>query len=403
MERDMEHYVHNWRKNRLFEGLSDEQMKVIGSSVKEKTFGKNEFILREGNPGKELYLLEEGHVEVLKLDELEGKEYRISHLQAGSVFGEMVFFGKKVRSASIRTFTETKVLEISIGDLEKGHPEIVEKILNNFSHHFAARLEENNEYAVLASKKLIAKEKQLNAMSRLSLQVFVVLILYQCLVSSLVYFTNLLQDNAFFFLEMPIIIAIAVYSYYLIKKSGAPPSAYGLTLQNGKKSLLESLLATVIVMVVLIGIKWVAIHLIPAYEKAPLFELSIRRMGATPSASLFAHWKPTLTWTQILSQVSLFLYLLSTPLQEFIVRGVLQTSLQRTISGRNRITMAIVISNLIFAGMHEPLFWLFPIAVFLPGLMWGWLFARHRTLIGVSLSHLILGFWAFYIIGFPYN
>jgi hypothetical protein len=31
--------------------------------------------------------------------------------------------------------------------------------------------------------------------------------------------------------------------------------------------------------------------------------------------------------------------------------------------------------------------------VFVPGLFWGWLYLRHQTLVGVSVSHLLIGLW----------
>jgi membrane protease YdiL (CAAX protease family) len=36
---------------------------------------------------------------------------------------------------------------------------------------------------------------------------------------------------------------------------------------------------------------------------------------------------------------------------------------------------------------------------FLPGLFWGWLYSRHRTLIGVTISHILIGAWIFYFVG----
>lgn len=400
----MGYHRYNWLKNRLFEGLSEEELDLVLKWVKEKSFSEGEVILREGELGKELHLIQEGQVEVLKLDAAEHRDYRINILQAGTVFGEMAFFGKNVRKATIRALSPTKTFEIFMGEIEVNHPEIALKILNNFAHHFAARLEETNQNAVLAAKKVLIKEHKLNEMSRLSLQIFIVLLLYQCTVSSFSYFTDLKAHNAFFFLEMPLILAISYFCYLLIKRSGAPLSTYGLTLHNWKKSVFESLLVSFALMILLIGVKWVAIHTLPSYADMPLFGLSVKRLGANPPTGMFGWWGSSkLTAVQLLSRASLILYILSTPLQEFIFRGVLLTSLQKTLHGRNRTRLAILISTLLFAAVHEPLFWLFPIAVFLPGLLWGWLFARHRTLIGVSISHLLLGFWAFYIIGFPYQ
>ncbi|PON16315.1 hypothetical protein C2W62_19100 [Candidatus Entotheonella serta] len=41
----------------------------------------------------------------------------------------------------------------------------------------------------------------------------------------------------------------------------------------------------------------------------------------------------------------------------------------------------------------------FSVATFFFGLFWGWLYARHGTLIGPIISHALLGFWALYILG----
>jgi membrane protease YdiL (CAAX protease family) len=101
----------------------------------------------------------------------------------------------------------------------------------------------------------------------------------------------------------------------------------------------------------------------------------------------------------VLPTISAALYLVSAFFQEFIIRGVFQSSLERFLVGKYRVYLAIIISNVMFMGYHQPLSWVFPLLVVIPGLFWGWLYFRHRTLIGVCISHLILGVWAFFIVG----
>jgi membrane protease YdiL (CAAX protease family) len=38
------------------------------------------------------------------------------------------------------------------------------------------------------------------------------------------------------------------------------------------------------------------------------------------------------------------------------------------------------------------------LTAFVAGLFWGWLYARQRSLVGVSISHVLLGFWAFEVV-----
>lgn len=98
----------------------------------------------------------------------------------------------------------------------------------------------------------------------------------------------------------------------------------------------------------------------------------------------------------------LFLYLLFCPLQEFIVRGCIQTSLQNMIDGRPNFIKwkAIFISNLLFTSAHSHLSLGFALSTFIPGLFWGWLFARQRALTGVCISHVLIGGWAAFVVGF---
>ena len=57
---------------------------------------------------------------------------------------------------------------------------------------------------------------------------------------------------------------------------------------------------------------------------------------------------------------------------------------------------AIIVANLIFTISHFHISVLFGILSFLPGLLWGWLFAKYETLAGTILCHLIVGIWCIY-------
>jgi membrane protease YdiL (CAAX protease family) len=34
-----------------------------------------------------------------------------------------------------------------------------------------------------------------------------------------------------------------------------------------------------------------------------------------------------------------------------------------------------------------------------PGLFWGWMFARQRSIVGVTVSHIVVGLWANFLVG----
>jgi len=96
------------------------------------------------------------------------------------------------------------------------------------------------------------------------------------------------------------------------------------------------------------------------------------------------------------------LYALFAPIQEFVLRGGLQGALQMFLTGSpNRRTWgAILVANLMFSVSHVVISMNLVIVTFFIGLLWGWLYSRHRTLIGVSFSHIFLGLFAFSVVGF---
>ncbi len=75
-----------------------------------KVFTDGEVIIRQGDVGDRMYVVQTGNVEVVL--ESDGEERQLSALQAGDFFGEMALFDKVVRSASVRAVGEARVLTI---------------------------------------------------------------------------------------------------------------------------------------------------------------------------------------------------------------------------------------------------------------------------------------------------
>ena len=55
--------------------------------------------------------------------------------------------------------------------------------------------------------------------------------------------------------------------------------------------------------------------------------------------------------------------------------------------------LAIVLSNVVFSVTHLHLGWICALSSFIPGLFWGWMYYRQRSLVGVSISHVLIGVW----------
>lgn len=76
-----------------------------------KVYVDGENIIRQGETGDSMYVVQGGRVEVLQESEEVGEQH-LAFLNAGDFFGEMSVFEKEVRSATVRAAGEARVLKI---------------------------------------------------------------------------------------------------------------------------------------------------------------------------------------------------------------------------------------------------------------------------------------------------
>ncbi len=85
-------------------------MNVNDSGALGKTYEDGEVIIREGESGDCLYVVQEGEVEVYT--EREGTEVALAVRTTGDLLGEMSIFEHEVRSASVRARGRARVLTL---------------------------------------------------------------------------------------------------------------------------------------------------------------------------------------------------------------------------------------------------------------------------------------------------
>lgn len=92
-------------------GASPEVLERLADSGSIRLYQPGEAILLEGTTGREVYLLLDGLVEVVK--DQAGETMLLARRGAGEVFGEMAFFEAQPRFATVRAVEPTRALEIS--------------------------------------------------------------------------------------------------------------------------------------------------------------------------------------------------------------------------------------------------------------------------------------------------
>lgn len=103
----------------IFRGLTEAEAKGIFDIAEEATAKKGEMLFKEGEPGDAVYVVLEGHVEVLKQDKGGGQQ-TLAKMGDGSVLGEMsLVVGQPTRSASALAVTDLKLLKMSTSRFSK--------------------------------------------------------------------------------------------------------------------------------------------------------------------------------------------------------------------------------------------------------------------------------------------
>ena len=100
-----------------------------------KVYERGQVIVRQGEAGDSMYVMQGGQVEVVR--EKDGKEYRLSVLGRGDVFGEMALFDREPRSATVRALDSARVLTLDKRTfLRRVHedPSLAFSILEKLSH-----------------------------------------------------------------------------------------------------------------------------------------------------------------------------------------------------------------------------------------------------------------------------
>jgi sigma-B regulation protein RsbU (phosphoserine phosphatase) len=102
----------------LFASLPDDELKRLSATLHKVDVEPNTILIREGEVGDRFYLLLEGEVEIVKA--LETDDERLLRIErAGAFVGEMSLLNPDgLRTASVRTRTVTRMLEMTRADLD---------------------------------------------------------------------------------------------------------------------------------------------------------------------------------------------------------------------------------------------------------------------------------------------
>jgi len=368
-----------WSRAPIFARLSPPQIEALGELVETRSLEAGENLVEEGEVATSLFVVMSGAFDIVKREKARNREHQIDKVGAGDILGESALFEELPRAATVRASEPSVVHVVPMAELKRRartdqrleavHEQLVVAIAEELAQRLRTQATHKLEHA-----------QQQDVMGHFVVNVLLLVCLYVYLLAGLQRLGDHLPTNTSF-ISIPLQLIFGVGSWYFIRRSGYPLSTFGLSARHLVSSLVEAVVFTAPALVLVTGIKWVLM-------KA---ELVAGPLIAYPA------WQERLMSDDVWPKLTI--YALASLVQELVVRSALQSSLEKFLSGPNRIRNSIVLSALLFSVTHLHMSFLFATLAFLPGLFWGWLFSRRRNLLGVTVSHIVVGGFVFFILG----
>jgi small-conductance mechanosensitive channel/CRP-like cAMP-binding protein len=126
----------------IFEPLNDDETMQLAKETAQRVFAPNEIIIRAGDAGETMFVINQGSVSVQIPEDVNGNKPRVlATLAEGKFFGEMALLTGEPRSATIIAKEETEVFEIG--------------------HDAVKKLFDNNPYLIESLSRAVAERRAL--------------------------------------------------------------------------------------------------------------------------------------------------------------------------------------------------------------------------------------------------
>ena len=356
------------RQYQLFNSFSPDELQEIAYRTKKKEVLPGDYIFHEGDYSQEIFFLLSGSIKILKND-MHYQPHLIRELRSGEIFGEMAFIDNSPRSTTVQAVTPCELLVINSQGLQANEA-FKNKIIAEIAKINITRLRQTNEQYVKSLQRELEHVQVKNEFSKF----FIVLIFIFGIVNifgtiadyEVVDITSTLFNWTYvLLLLLPII--------YLIWKLKYPLFWFGVTTKNLSKSFLHGVLYSALIGVLIFFFKEIYDHLYQPVNSAYV----------------------TLSGRQFHSPL-IFSYFVHAYIQEFITRGVTQTSLQRVFDDRAGYK-AVFMTSVMFGMFHLYVGIPAGFFTFIGSLVFGLIYNQTKNLLGVTIVHFFLGIYLMHL------
>lgn len=142
-ESEKENYIEILSKIPMFSKLNNKSLDLVEHIMHKRKYEKGEYIIKQGNPGVGMFIIERGSVGVTIMDEL-GNETQIATGSDGVSYGEIALLDDTPRTASVKALTTCNVLIFfrpDLFELMEKKPKIGASILYELGKFLIARID----------------------------------------------------------------------------------------------------------------------------------------------------------------------------------------------------------------------------------------------------------------------
>lgn len=289
----------------VFNDLTSEELELIADHLRLRIYESGSYIIREDELFQNLYFIERGEAEVVKLNKETRREFIIGELHQGDMFGEMAFVDAQPRSSSVRVIHGSAIVyEFSVDWDNAQMVPVYEKVLEKTVQVGVSRLRMINRDYVQNLKQQIKDIQEQNLFGYFF--IFVVTIYNLSNLARYFISFDIKECNPFsligfsLFLFLPTVIFLHYYMNYALVD-------FGVTFHGVKNTLKE------VFSISIIGVLIAAI-------------ISIVWTGSLQLGNFFSYLFRSCCLLSPIHLLTILLYIFSL---EFTVRGAIQTSLQR--------------------------------------------------------------------------
>jgi len=335
----------------IYKNLNEAQLQKLTDIAQAKKIEDDTLILEKDQKNTLLYVLKTGEAHILDNDP-HTPQNNLAILGIGCTFGAVSSFRCKKTIADVLIKKGSIVDIINIDKIDKKSA-LYQILKENVTDEFVNEVQKINQ-------GLLHKYSDEMKFS-LFLQVLLISLSLGMMFSSFSITFSMKPDLVWIWVYFIFLLPGPCYYIYKINES---ISRYGVSLHNLKQNIIEGFVISLLCVALLC-----------------LIAISIQSYTKIGLQKVMGHIQ--LWWVFLI-------YCFHSYLQEFVARGLLQTTIQDVVQKKSR-AFAIVVASLVFAVTHITYGFYTVTLVFIMGIFFGFLYARFKNLVGVTIVHAITG------------